>query len=94
MKQRVDSLGFWRIICTYMIVALHYGYSTGWKLAVEFFFIVSGVLMAYEYDIYRTPYKEYIKKEFSDCGHIIYLALSYLLLFLHQGKEVILLNCL
>lgn len=62
MKYRVDSLGFWRTVCTYMIVALHYGYSTGWKLAVEFFFIVSGFLMAYEYDEKRTPYKLYIKK--------------------------------
>lgn len=62
MKAKADSLGFWKIICTYMIVALHYGYSSGWKLAVEFFFIVSGLLMAYEYDSKRTSYKEYVKK--------------------------------
>lgn len=45
-----------------MIVILHYGGAVGWKLAVEFFFIVAGLLMAYEYDIKNTEYLQYISK--------------------------------
>lgn len=61
-KQFTDSIGAWKIVCTYMIVILHYGGAVGWKLAVEFFFIVAGLLMAYEYDIKNTEYLQYISK--------------------------------
>lgn len=62
MLEQRNSIGFWRIVFTYLIVALHYGYSKGWKLGVEFFFILSGVLMAFEYDVHKTKYKTYIAK--------------------------------
>lgn len=45
-----------------MIVVLHWGGSNGWKLAVEFFFITSGLLMAYDFDIKEIGYLQYIRK--------------------------------
>lgn len=61
MKCRNDSIGLWKILCTYMIVILHYGDAIGWKLAVEFFFIVSGLLLACDYDIKGMGYLQYIQ---------------------------------
>lgn len=60
---RSDSTIFWRIIFTFCIVALHEGYtpSYGWKMAVEYFFILSGMLLAMEATLRKTPLKEYLK---------------------------------
>lgn len=48
MKNR--QIQFWRIVFTYMIAYYHlnnaYGKDTSWYIAVEFFFIVSGWLLA------------------------------------------------
>jgi len=51
-----NSIYFWKIIFTLMIITLHFfgnyptyyrqGYVQGWYIAVEFFFIVSGYLIA------------------------------------------------
>ena len=62
MKSYKSSLDFWRIVFTYLIVALHYGYSVGWKLGVEFFFILSGMLLAAECNIKKTGFKQYVWK--------------------------------
>ena len=52
---RNNTIDFWRIIFTYMIVIFHFdtsfpfvgkmGLTPGWYIAVEFFFIVSGYLL-------------------------------------------------
>lgn len=62
MRNHRSSLDFWRIVFTYLIVALHCGYSIGWKLGVEFFFILSGMLLAAESSIKRTDFKQYVWK--------------------------------
>lgn len=62
MRYRKDSIGLWKILCTYMIVVLHWGGAIGWKLAVEFFFITSGLLMAYDFDIKEMGWLKYIRK--------------------------------
>lgn len=61
-KNDKNSLDFWRIIFTYLIVALHYGYSIGWKLGVEFFFILSGMLLAAECTVKKTGFRQYVWK--------------------------------
>lgn len=80
-----NNLSLWRIICTYQIVALHWGYySSGWKLAVEFFFITSGILLAYEHDVKNTPLRYYIKKRICRLyphylfSYIVFIAVSAL----------------
>lgn len=45
-----------------MIVILHFGGAIGWKLAVEFFFIASGLLAAYDFDVKKAGYWQYIRK--------------------------------
>lgn len=75
MKQN-NMISFWRIIFTYSIILLHifnqYSFTTGWAIGVEFFFVVSGWLLAndvdtkarepYAYTLYRLKrlYPEYI----------------------------------
>ena len=65
--QTTNSIYFWKIIFTYMIVLFHYppamgflynrGYRPGWYIAVEFFFIVSGYLLYDNLSRYRTRYE-------------------------------------
>lgn len=62
MRYRTDSIGLWKVLCTYMIVVLHWGGAIGWKLAVEFFFVVSGLLMAYDFDTKKMGWLKYIRK--------------------------------
>lgn len=50
MGQNQNTINHWRIVFTYTIMAFHlfnsYGKATGWYIGVEFFFIVSGFLLA------------------------------------------------
>lgn len=86
MKNHKSSLDFWRIVFTYLIVALHYGYSIGWKLGVEFFFILSGMLLAAEYDIKRTDFKHYVWKRVRRLyPHYIFSFIVYVLIFDNGG---------
>lgn len=52
-----NNIQFWRIVFTYLIVLYHlnnqYGITTGWYIAVEFFFIVSGYLLASKFERLR-----------------------------------------
>ena len=41
-----NTVSFWRIILTFAIVLLHIGYGRGSYIAVEFFFVLSGFLLA------------------------------------------------
>ncbi len=41
-----NSIDFWKIVFTVLIIALHCGVSFGWCMGVEFFFLVSGFLLA------------------------------------------------
>lgn len=54
-----NSITLWRIFFAYVIATFHllnsYGYSTSLYLATDFFFIVSGFLLAY--DISRNKYE-------------------------------------
>ena len=45
-KKENNSISFWRIIFTLLIVMLHCGYTQGGYIGVEFFFLVSGFLLA------------------------------------------------
>lgn len=64
--QTTNSIYFWKIIFTYIIVLFHYppvmgflynrGYKPGWYIAVEFFFIVSGYLLYDNFSKYRERY--------------------------------------
>ena len=50
MINKKNSISFWKCISTIMIICLHKGIGVGWKMAVEFFFIISWLLLAQEYD--------------------------------------------
>lgn len=59
---RDNMIPFWRVVFTYVVMVLHlfnqYGHWTGWAIGVEFFFIVSGWLMAADIaNKNRTPYE-------------------------------------
>lgn len=62
MSDRKDNMiSFWRIVFTYGVVLFHlfnqYEHWTGWDIGVEFFFVVSGWLLAADLKKYnRTPY--------------------------------------
>lgn len=60
MKQ--NSIYFWRIIFTLMIVLLHFGISGGWYIAADFFFLVSGYLLAYKGEDHSVTPLAYGKK--------------------------------
>ena len=65
--KKENAIVIWRIVFTYMIVAFHFsttfpwlhevGFSQGWYLAVEFFFLVSGYLIYAKYEDYLKKYK-------------------------------------
>ncbi len=60
--KKTNMISFWRVIYTYVIILLHlfnqYGHVTGLAVGVEFFFIVSGWLLAVDLDKKnRTPYE-------------------------------------
>lgn len=63
-----NSIWLWRIIFTYAIAIYHLNNSymiiTGWYIWVEFFFIVSGVLLAHHVDTHTdtTPWKYTIQR--------------------------------
>ncbi len=62
-KKANNSISFWRIIFTLLIIMLHCGYTQGGYIAVEFFFLVSGFLLAKGYyGEKQTSVKRYIKK--------------------------------
>jgi peptidoglycan/LPS O-acetylase OafA/YrhL len=54
--KKTNAIYFWKIIFTYMIIIYHFdnpfpysgemGFTPGWYIAVEFFFVVSGFLVA------------------------------------------------
>lgn len=58
----ISVVSCWRIIFTYIIMCFHilnsYGIKTGWYMGVEFFFIVSGYMLATETEKKRfdTPF--------------------------------------
>ena len=58
-----NSIPFWRIVFTLLIIMLHCGYTQGGYIGVEFFFLVSGFLLAKGYyGKKQTSIKQYIKK--------------------------------
>ncbi|MCR5097715.1 MAG: acyltransferase family protein [Lachnospiraceae bacterium] len=64
--KKENSIVIWRIVFTYMIVAFHFdttfpwmndaGFVSGWYLAVEFFFLVSGYLIFAKFEESRERY--------------------------------------
>ena len=62
MKNKENLISFWRVIFTYTIMLLHlfnqYSHGTGWRIGVEFFFVVGGWLLAADLDKKnREPYE-------------------------------------
>ena len=61
--KKTNAIPFWRIIFTYLIILFHFdttfpwmreaGLVSGWYLAVEFFFMVSGYLIYAKFDEYE-----------------------------------------
>ncbi|SFN58537.1 Peptidoglycan/LPS O-acetylase OafA/YrhL, contains acyltransferase and SGNH-hydrolase domains [Pseudobutyrivibrio sp. UC1225] len=56
-----NMISFWRVVFSYLIILLHlfnqYFHITGWTIGVEFFFVVSGWLLAADLKKKdRTPY--------------------------------------
>ena len=56
-----NMISFWRVVFSYLIILLHlfnqYFHITGWTIGVEFFFVVSGWLLAADLkNRDRTPY--------------------------------------
>ena len=91
-----NSISIWRIFFAYVIAAFHflnaYGYSTSLYLATDFFFIVSGYLLAYEIesDKWKSSYDMLFSKIKKYYPHYIFsllVALS-LSLFLGKGPEI------
>ena len=64
-KHNNNSISFWRIIFTLLIIMLHCGYTQGGYIGVEFFFLVSGFLLAKSYyGNDQTSILQYVKKRF------------------------------
>ena len=65
-----NSSNIWRIIFSYLIVLLHAGYngSSGWKLSVEFFFILSGILLANDVQKADRPKTKIRNRSFRTSG--------------------------
>ena len=60
---RKNSIPFWRIVFTLLIIMLHSGYTEGGYIGVEFFFLVSGFLLAKSYYGDKlTSVKQYVQK--------------------------------
>lgn len=70
-----NSINFWRFVFTIAIVVFHFstsypeldaafGSNCGWRLAVEFFFVVSGFLLAYKCENSDMTAWEYTKHRF------------------------------
>ncbi len=63
MQSRNNMISIWRIVFTYMIVCFHffsrYGIKTDWEIAVDFFFIVSGWLLAQSENKYKVSAYRY-----------------------------------
>lgn len=62
MYKKKNSISFWRIVFTIMVVAVHCGYVRGAYLSVEFFFLVSGFLFAKSvYSGRQRTLKDFVK---------------------------------
>ncbi|MEE3449638.1 MAG: acyltransferase [Acutalibacteraceae bacterium] len=81
-----NSINFWRVIFTFSIVIFHFSgtYSkfntvvhaeNGWRIAVEFFFVVSGFLLAYKCEHSEISAWEYTKHRFKRFFPVYFLSL-------------------
>lgn len=70
-----NSINFWRFVFTMSIVVFHasgtykqlnsaYNFKNGWRIAVEYFFVVSGFLLAYKCENSELTAWEYTKHRF------------------------------
>ena len=100
MSDRKDNMiSFWRIVFTYGVVLFHlfnqYEHWTGWDIGVEFFFVVSGWLLAADLKKYnRTPYGytlHRIKRLYPEYFIVIDLVILFISIFLIVWLESILL---
>lgn len=83
-----NTVSFWRIILTFAIVLLHIGYGKGSYIAVEFFFVLSGFLLAKK--IYSSPNSlgvfGYIWNRFTRLYPIYFIALIiYIMVLEYQS---------
>ena len=62
MISKKNSISFWRIVFTLIVVLLHCGYGKGGYIAVEFFFLVSGFLLAKNIYDDNISIKEFVLK--------------------------------
>ena len=61
-KYKSNSISFWRIVFTIMVVVVHCGSVRGAYLSVEFFFLVSGFLFAKSvYSGRQKTLKDFVK---------------------------------
>lgn len=83
-----NTVSFWRIIFTFLIVLLHIGYGRGSYIAVEFFFVLSGFLIAKK--VYSSSCSKgvlgYIWNRFSRLYPIYFIALIiYIMVLEYQA---------
>ena len=91
-KKENNSISFWRIVFTLLIVMLHCGYTQGGYIGVEFFFLVSGFLLGKSYyGNEQTSIKQYAKKRIIRLypmyliAIVIFVSLLSILEFYSQG---------
>ncbi len=91
MISKKNSIPFWRIIFTILVVLLHCGYAQGGYIAVEFFFLVSGFLLAKKIYENNISIKEFVLKRIKRLypmyifALIVYIALIVALEFTTSG---------
>ena len=87
-----NSINFWRVIFTISIVIYHFAgkykqfnsifnAKNGWRFAVEFFFIVSGFLLAYKCEYSDISAWEYTKHRFKRLFPIYFISLIMISVF-------------
>ena len=92
-----NNCNFWRVICTFLIAILHTGLTwkghwTGWYIAVEFFFLLSGFWLAEGVSSGKytsTPWKYEWNRISKLYPHIIFsFVVFYLYLIIHKDLSL------
>lgn len=93
MKERND-IYLWRVIFTILIVLHHtsffganIGMTFGWYLGVEFFFIVSGFLLAEKERKVECSAYRYIERRINTIYPYYFIAFVACVLFIDRGKD-------
>lgn len=81
-----NSIPFWRIVFAILIVMLHCGYVSGAYIVVEFFFLVSGFLLAKTINERNITIKEFVCKRVKRLYPMYILSLILFILLLEAAN--------